>query len=397
MTSDPAREATDQELHVSLVRGDAVFRLQRRIGLIPATGLGVGRRALLLATVTWFPIMVWAVVQRRLLPGAVDEPLLQHFGVHVRCLVAIPLLVLGEAVAHGVTVRLVPYFVDSGLVREADRDAFREAVLGVVRLRDSARPWIMIAGLVIAWSYVSPVTIDVHEIVWAEETRPAATLGFGGWWYLFVVRPVYLALLVGWVWRLVLLFVLFRRIARVGLSIVPSHPDGAGGLAFLERMPTAFSMVVLAASTLLASRWAHDVVYHEVHVQTLRLPAIAFLVAMLVLFLAPLLLFLPTLAPAKRQALLDYGALVGEQGRLVRRRWIAREPIPDSDLLSAPEIGPVADAISLYEAVAKLRPAPIGRSAILAIALPAALPLLAVFAIEIPVKDLLLKLLSTIA
>ncbi len=43
--------------------------------------------------------------------GVVDEPLLEHFGVHVRCPVANPLLVLTEAMAHGVTTRLVPYFV----------------------------------------------------------------------------------------------------------------------------------------------------------------------------------------------------------------------------------------------------------------------------------------------
>jgi hypothetical protein len=71
--------------------------------------------------------------------------------------------------------------------------------------------------------------------------------------------------------------------------------------------------------------------------------------------------------------------------------------VPEDPLLDAPEIGPVADAIALYEAVERMRPAPIGMRAILAIALPAAIPILAVFAIEVPVGELLKKLISTIA
>lgn len=40
---------------------------------------------------TWAPIVAWAIVNARVFAGVVSEPLLQHFGVHVRCLVAPPL------------------------------------------------------------------------------------------------------------------------------------------------------------------------------------------------------------------------------------------------------------------------------------------------------------------
>ncbi|MGH8480008.1 MAG: hypothetical protein ACREXK_10605 [Gammaproteobacteria bacterium] len=52
----------------------------------------------------------------------------------------------------------------------------------------------------------------------------------------------------------------------------------------------------------------------------------------------------------------------------------------------------MADTLSLYEAVTKMRAAPIGKAALLTIALPAAIPMLALFAIEVPIKDLLLKI-----
>jgi hypothetical protein len=124
---------------------------------------------------------------------------------------------------------------------------------------------------------------------------------------------------------------------------------------------------------------------------------IATLVISLILFLAPLLLWAPLLAATKRRALLEYGALVGEHGRLVRRRWIQREPIADDSLLGAQEIGPVADTITLYDSVRKMRAAPIGRSSLLMIVLAAGVPMLLVLAIEIPIRDLLLKLLKTLA
>jgi hypothetical protein len=391
------RELTDvsqeADLALSLIRGDALFRLQRRIGLVPEGGLGVGRRALALALFSWLPIAASALLAGRALPGEAAEPLLQHFGVQVRCLVAIPLFVLAEGVAHGLTTRLLPHFVRSGLVPEVELPRFREILVEVARLRDRTLPWVAILGLVVASQALA--ASDRHELLWMEGGAPA--VGFGGWWFAWVTRPIFMALLLGWIWRLVLLCVLFRRISALDLSLVPTHPDRAAGLGFMEKVPTLFSPVVLGVSAVFASRWAHDVLYHGVHVDSLRLQMGAVVVLSLLIFLAPLLLWLGPLAAAKRNALLDYGTLVGEHGRLVRERWILRRKVADDALLGAQEIGPVADTVTLYDAVRKQRVVPIGVPSLLAIALAAALPMLPVLAIEIPIRDLLLTLLKTLA
>jgi hypothetical protein len=128
------------------------------------------------------------------------------------------------------------------------------------------------------------------------------------------------------------------------------------------------------------------------------LPAVALLVLSVLLFTGPLFAFVPKLAPARRAALLQYGALVGAQGRLVHRRWIdGDETVAERPILSAPEIGPVADANALYDAVSRARTILVGKRALLSVLAPAALPLIAVFAIEVPVKELLLKLPTTLA
>jgi len=80
-----------------LLRNDALIRWQRKLQIAPREGLGVVRRAIFFALVTWVPIVVWAALNRRLLESDSGEPLLSHFGIHVRCLVALPLLVGGRA------------------------------------------------------------------------------------------------------------------------------------------------------------------------------------------------------------------------------------------------------------------------------------------------------------
>jgi len=375
----------DGSIELSLVRDDLPYRLQRRLGLIPEHGLGTVRRALFFALFTWLPIVVWAGFEGRVLSGHVEEPLLQHYGIHVRFLIALPLLILGEAKMDKLMTKFIPYFLTSGLVRAEQRGAFKDTIKGVIRLRDLVKPWLIIAVLILAWTLFKPAVSEEHELIWADG-------GFGVFWFNYVSRPIFTIFMAAWLWRLALLVILLKRVARLGLDLVPTHPDRAGGLGFLEKLPTAFSLFALAVSSVIASRLAHDVVYHGVHVISLKVLLVGFLIVVIGLCITPLLVFIGSLVSAKRQALLEYGALVGQHGRLVRRRWIIGETLDDDSLLDAQEIGPVADTLALYDAVKNMRAAPIGKSAIMGVALPALIPMLALFSIEVPIKEVLTKL-----
>jgi hypothetical protein len=394
MSASPPDEPRDD---VSLVRGDPPFRWQRRIGLIPrSAGLGVGRRALFWTALAWLPIAVWAWWAGRALPepGQAVEPLLQHFGVHARLLAGIPLLIVAEAVAQGIMARLIPQFVHAGIVPPAEVSRFRTVLARTAQLRDAVLPWVLIIGVAFAWAFTGTVMTRAHELVWAAEGGAAPSLGFGGWWYVYVGRPIFIALLLGWLWRVVLLAVTLKRIAGLDLAIVPTHPDRAGGLGFVERFPAAFSLVAFASALVIAGGWAHDAEFHGLDVHSLYPMMIAALVTALVVYLSPYLVFAGPLGRAKKQALLDYGALVARHGAGVRKKWILGEKKVDDPVLSAPEIGPVADTVALYEAVQRMRPVPLGKSALLAIAVPVLIPFIAVVAIQIPLKDILQQLLK---
>jgi hypothetical protein len=131
-------------------------------------------------------------------------------------------------------------------------------------------------------------------------------------------------------------------------------------------------------------------------IQTIKLAAAAFVILWSLFVLLPLFALAPALMAARGRAIPAYSALVGEQGRLVHRRWILREPVDDTPLLDAPEIGPVADAATMYDAVRHMRVIPIGKGTIVKILVPIVLPMIVVAALQIPLKDLLLKLVKTL-
>jgi hypothetical protein len=378
----------------SPIDNEPPLRWQRAVHLAPAGGLGVARRALFFALVTWLPIALWSLFRGRFFEAATGEPLVQHFGVHVRCLVGIPLLILGEATLHKATQRAIPQFIGSGLVEDAARPRFEAALRTARRWRDSWLPWLFVVGAAIVLTLVDRPAGHVDEMSWAFDEKGG--LGFGGVWFAYVVRPIFIGLVVGWLWRIMLLAGLFIRLGRLGLSLVPSHPDHVGGLGFLERLPGAFAPVTLGLSAMLASRWAHTIVYHGQTLGALKVPAAVFVTVWSLLLFAPLATLIPVLRAAKHAALPSYAAMVAEQGRLVRRRWIDGTTNAEAPLLEPEGVGPIVDAAAMFDAVRSMRMLLISKSSFTQIAVPMLVPMLVVATLQIPVGALVLNLIKAL-
>jgi hypothetical protein len=371
-----------------------LFRAQQAIGLIPKRGgFGLGRRIAIAVAITWLPLMLYALWQRRLLPGTVPEPLLQHFGVHARFLLALPLLLIAESSTDAALRRVLPQFVARGIVDETLRPAFRSILERAGHVRGSRTALLgMIALVALATTLGWTKGNDMHELVW--ESAEAGSLHFGALWFSFVSRPVFLLVLIAWVWRLGVLAWSFSRIAALELRLSPTHPDRTAGLGFLEQLTVGMAPLFFAIAVPIAGRWGHEAMYHGLDVHTLKVPAAALVVVLAAIGLAPLLAFAPRLRTVRRASLAAYGALLAEHGRLVERRWIRHETVEDHGLLSAPEIGPVADTVALYEVIAKMRTMPVGRKSLLPLVLASALPLIPVFAMQIPLKEIAKMLLA---
>lgn len=143
MTTNPA----PPEESFDLLRNDLLLRWQRKLRIAPREGLGVVRRAIFFALLTWLPIMIWAALNDRVLHADTGEPLFKHFGIHVRCLFAIPLFILAEAMARGVLHNIIAQFRASNIVSDAQESAFAAVLAGMARLRDASSPWVCVIVL----------------------------------------------------------------------------------------------------------------------------------------------------------------------------------------------------------------------------------------------------------
>ena len=367
-------------------RDDVLIRLQRSVGLASADGLGTVRRAIFWALLGWGPVAAWAVLTGRM--HAPDgESFLAHFGVTARLLLAVPFMVVAEAVLSGSVIRLGRECGVSGVLH-ADPGRLRDVVDGLSRLRDRVHPWAVAAGLAVGWLLAWHETVAAqasHSLAWAGEDGRS---GFGVRWYLWVSLPIFLSFVATWLWRAVLLGIALYQLAHSGLRLVPTHPDRAGGLGFATSLMVGFGVAAFGLSAVIAAGLAHDVTWHGVHVDALRAEMAAAVGLLTAVFLAPLGVLLGPMSRAKRRARLDYGALVARHGDAVHRRWIEGASV-DDPLLDAPEIGSAADAATLYEAVGRMRLVPLGLPALLSVLVPAALPMLAVLAIEVPIGQML--------
>jgi hypothetical protein len=390
-TPEPA--VGDPRNEFSVLDQELPLKLARWLHLAPPGGFGAGRRALILAMVTWTPIAAWALASGNVRWEMHGESLLQHYSVHVRCLVFIPLLILAEPLFYRMTRR---YGAFLALATQVDRkQAYEHLIQRMCQLRSSGWPWLIMLALVALLGLVPDTAVGEDPLLWARQ--PDGKLAFGGLWFLWVVRPLSSLLLLAWMWRLLLLTIWLAKMAKLEPELVPTHPDRTGGIGFLEELPVAFSMVTFAISLQIGARLAHEVLQHGAKIQSFQLLLVGFAVTWSILLLAPLLVFTPQLVRQRHQALLQYSSLVGRQGRLVQWRWIEGKDVGEQDLLNAPEIGPITDAADMYDAVRRMRPMPIGLRSSLGLLLPMIIPLLALYALQAPLRELGMYLLKMLA
>jgi len=133
-----------------------------------------------------------------------------------------------------------------------------------------------------------------------------------------------------------------------------------------------------------------------VTLDSLKIPAAVFVIVWSLVLLVPLAALMPLLHAAKRAALPSYAAMVAEQGRLVRRRWIDGTTKTEAPLLEPEGVGVIGDAAAMYGQVKAMRILPIGKASLAAILLPIVVPMLLVAAIRVPIGKMLLGLVKAV-
>jgi len=375
----------------SIARGAPFLRLQQQLGLVGDGSLAATRRAIFFAALCWLPLLVLAALRGDLLVPEDGRSFLRDFTVPARFLLAVPILLLIEPVADARLALLVREFTKGGLVPEGRVEEFRATLREAHRSRDSGAAEAVLAvvalGGGLAWA---PAAIRAAGSSWIGTVAADGTAGISpaGWWAGAVSVPIAIFLLLRWLWRYAIWVRMLRRISRLDLRLVATHPDRCGGLAFIGQFPAAFTGFAFAASAVLAAALARLFVWGGSRVEDLQWAVAAWSLGIVGLFVLPLAAFVPPLRAVKHRSLLDFAALSLRHNRAFERRWIDGST-PAEELLGSQDTSSLADLATGYAAAKAMRAIPVVAEGVVPVVLAVALPLACAIATQVPVRTML--------
>lgn len=389
--TQPTQEATD----FSLVLGGPLYQLFRRAHLSGDALDLLRRRVVVLSLLAWLPLAVLAALEGRFLSGTADVPFLLDVEVHVRYLLAVPLMVAAELVVHQRMRAVLQQFLGRKLVPEVARVQFDAAVASVVRLRNSAPAEILIIALVygvgvfVIWR--NYVALDANT--WYATTSAAGPkLSLAGTWYGYVSLPLFQFLLLRWYFRVFIWARFLWQVSRIELALVPTHPDRVGGLGFLANTAFAFLPLALAHGAVLAGMLANRILHLGAKLPEFKAEIILMLFFVQFLVFSPLFAFAAQLSRAKRTGLGEYGSLAARYVREFDGKWLRGGSAPGEPLVGTADLQSLADLGNSFEIVKGMRLAPVTRDAILQLAAATLLPVVPLLLTMMPWDELLKRL-----
>jgi hypothetical protein len=380
----------------SLVKGGLIYRFQTAINMALPDKHGVLKRALLTTLFTWFPLLILSLIQGQAL-GHVQIAFLKDFAAELRFLIGLPLLVIAEVVIDPRLNQAVQYFPDSGLVSREDLPAFEDAILAMNRLRDHVVPGLIIVVCAFAPSLWFRETQYLgHPITsWHTVLSPSGErLSLAGWWSGLISVPLFRVLLFRWFWMTFLWTVFLRRVTRVRLGCVASHPDTFAGLGFLGDAETLFGFIALASSAVTAGAFANAIVYQGATVNGLKFLMIASCALPVVAFAAPLVILTPVLMRIRHRDRYHYGKLGTAYAQAFDAKWIGGVNPGREELLGTGDIQSLADLNSSVSAVRDMNVLLINKRVLLGLTIPSVVPFIPLVIINTPTDELVKQVLK---
>ena len=375
--------------------GGPLYRLGCRLGLV-RDGTNTTPLGLVLGAFPWVVLVALALMEG--LGGVLFS--IAAIGAHVRLLVAIPLLFVCEAFIDPRFTAFVRTIVQSQVVSAATFPALQSEIARIVRWRDA---WLPEACLLLATVLLELATPQQNLFAYLPGHTggsSASVVSAATWtsqWYWGVCMPLFHFLLLRWLWRLALWCFFLWRISRLKLRLVPTHPDRAGGLGYLEFVHTEFTPLIFAISATQSASLAQDIAAGKMTFDAIY-PSVAFiLLADAALFLGPLLMFSRKLWSCRVNGLSDYGSLAERYVDEFDRKWVGAGAAPKEPLLGTADIQSLADLSTTIDIVRDMRPAPVSLSLLMYLAGAALLPLVPLALFKYPIADLLAKFIERLS
>ncbi len=381
----------------SLVIGGPFSEILERLRLNGADHLPHARAGIILALFAWLLPAVLAVLQTLVDNQYSGWDYFQDFTVYTRYLIAIGVMVATERYADHRIGLMLKQFDSAQIIPGPVKHEFRSLLERADRLSASSIAEGTILAATLAWSvFITSLTVELSVKSWEGTfTGGAEILSWAGIAATYLSTPLFLFLVFRWLWRFFVWTLLLYRISRLSLQLTPLHPDKAGGLGFLAIYPGVFSGFVFAMSSVVASSFLKELSLTVQSPATVWLALAVWMVLLMVMFLGPLLVFIPPLSNERQQALLDYGRVASEHHLVFEREWIEKEK-SGAELFDSSIPSSIADLNGSIDAVRTMQTVPLNLGAFLQLLLAGGLPLLAVVLKLVPLGQLLQWVLGSI-
>ena len=391
LTTDPAR--------FSIVLGGPLFQLLRRAHISGSALELLRRRVIVIASFAWLPLLVLALAGGRAYGGAVPVPFLKDIEVHVRFLVAMPLLIVAELVVHVRMRTIAREFIVRYLVSDETLARFQDAVRAEVRLRNSVYAEILMVAFVYAvgvpfvWRELAALDVPTW---YSDPSAGGPRLTPAGVWFAYVSVPAFQFLLLRWYFRLIVWMRFLWKVSRIPLALSALHVDRMAGLGFLANTVYAFVPLAMAHGALVSGAVANRIFYAGGTLADSKVEIAIVVGFLLLLVFAPLTVFAPQVAAAKRAAMRRYGRLAQRYVNDFEHAWLPGGMPPEATPLGSSDIQSLADLGNSYETVRNTRIFPITRDMFVSLVVTTLLPLAPLLLTVIPAEELAQRLLKLV-
>jgi hypothetical protein len=383
----------------SLVLGGPLYQLWRGTRLAGDALQLLRRRIAVLTLLVWAPLLALSVAEGHFGGGSVTLPFLHDIELHVRLLLALPLLIVAELVVNQRMRPVVGQFLDRGLIPDAARAQFDSAIASAMRLRNSIAAEVLLIALVyvvgVGFVWRTQLALDVASWYGAGSNGTLQP-SLAGWWLGLVSLPVFQFLLLRWYYRIAIWTRFLWQVSRIELALVPTHPDRCGGLGFLSLIGHAFAPLLLAQGALLAGMISSRIFFAGASLPQFKLELVGLAALAVFAVLGPLLVFAPQLEAAKRAGLREYGTLAQRYVRAFDQKWLRGGAPADEPFIGSADIQSLADLGNSFEVVKGMRFVPFTLQTVLQLAVVTLLPVLPLTLTMISLEELLGRLLKLV-
>ncbi len=386
MYASPHPEVRD----FSIVLGGPFFQLLRRIGLTGSALELLYKRIFIISLLAWLPLLILAMVNGQAWGAGTQLPFIEDIEVHIRFLLALPLMIFAEKLVHERIHLMVEQFEERKLIPPEAQEQLSKAIATAYRWRNSIATEALIIVLiyVIGYNVVWNKAMALDTTAWYTDPPVGeGNLSMAGIWFRYVSLPLFQFLLLRWYFRVIIWARFLFHLSRIRLQLVPTHPDRTGGIGFLSNTVFAFMPLALVHGAIVGAMIANHIFHDGAALLDFRVEIALTVAVVFLLVMMPLLFFAGQLSDVKRMGSLRYGKLSARYVHAFEAKWIQQER-PGEELIGSQDIQSLADMSDSYRIIEQMQLVPIGRADIIMLVLATLAPIFPLVLTMMPLSEL---------